>query len=147
MRRLYTCYAVKGDPLCYYVLNDSKLICGSLPNFTFNFTKETCSKLLRYSRTQVKLSLEGVARGDEISSVNNLYRGIRSFIRSKCCSKGNIPLSDGEVMECCKTIRNDELCELFSRVRDLRKNREPVTYWTIRRFMRVVEGEIGSRED
>lgn len=95
----------------------------------------------------MKLSLEGVARGDEISSVNNLYRGIRSFIRSKCCSKGNIPLSDGEVMECCKTIRNDELCELFSRVRDLRKNREPVTYWTIRRFMRVVEGEIGSRED
>ncbi|BBL47505.1 hypothetical protein [Metallosphaera sedula] len=130
-----------GDPLCYYVLNDSKLICGSLPNFTFIFTDKTCSKLLRYSRTQAKMSLEGIARRDEISSVNNLYRGIRSFIRSKCCTKGKIPLSDEEVIACCKGIGNDEICELFSKVRELRRNREPVTYWTIRRFVKIMEVE------
>lgn len=87
------------------------------------------------------MSLEGIARRDEISSVNNLYRGIRSFIRSKCCTKGKIPLSDEEVIACCKGIGNDEICELFSKVRELRRNREPVTYWTIRRFVKIMEVE------
>ncbi|WP_252896820.1 hypothetical protein [Metallosphaera hakonensis] len=130
-----------GEPLCYHLLYDSRIICGKIPDIHFKTTHTTCQKLLQYSRSQAKLSLGGLARQDEISSTNNLYRGIRSYIMSQCCKDGVIPLSDSEVMECCRSRIGGEVCELFATTRDLRRNKKPVTYWTVRRFVTILEKE------
>ncbi|AEB94947.1 hypothetical protein [Metallosphaera cuprina] len=129
----------RGEPLCYYALYDSKVVCGSLPNVKFVSSELTCNELDRLSRAQLKLSLEGIARSDEISSINNLYRGIRSYIRGSCCKRGKIPLSDVEVLECCKESLDPEVCDLFFKVKEMRIKREPVSYWTVRRFLKYLE--------
>ncbi|QKQ99114.1 hypothetical protein GWK48_00715 [Metallosphaera tengchongensis] len=131
-----------GDPLCYFILYDSKVICGSLPSVQFKKSDSTCKKLLDYSRAQLRISAEGYMRGDEVSALNYLFRSVRSFIRAKCCLAGSIPVSNQQVMECCKERVQNEVCDIFSTTVSLRKDKSPVNLTLINNFKKILDNSF-----
>ena len=128
-----------GEPLCYYLLYDSKLVCGSLEGFRFNKTNVTCLRLLYYSKSLVKIAIEGFLRGDQVSSVLNSYRSVKSYLRYRCCERGEIPLSDEEVMKCCNNI-GGEMCDLFLKIVRSRRDGTPVGFSVVKKVREITLG-------
>jgi isoleucyl-tRNA synthetase len=124
-------YCKTGDPLCYYIIYDSKVICGTLPEVSFNFTNETCEKLKLYAISNFTLSMQGMLRNDEISSLENSYKSIRNLVRwLSCINKKKIPLRNSEILNEAKEI-DEELLQIFKDLVHMRKNKIKITLYQI----------------
>lgn len=132
----------KGDIICYYILYDSKLICGELPKVNFAINDNTCEQLKKSSLTFIKLSLEAFNRNDEISTLENAYRAIRSLIQYiSCTSLRKIPTSNAEIKETCLKL-NLNFCKELDNLILLRNIKSPLAPWVLNRIYNIVNSTI-----
>lgn len=135
-----------GDPLCYYIIYDSKTICGKFPNgITFRITDKTCEKLKKAVIPLILNGIQGFFRYDELSAINNMYRATKLLIRWKTCEVNKtIPLSDEETIKSCETL-SLSLCEKFKELVRLRKLKLSITEWDISEVIRLASKELNER--
>ncbi|WP_240931151.1 hypothetical protein [Acidianus sulfidivorans] len=134
----------KGDPICYYILYDSKVICGELPKVDFLITDYTCQRLEKSAKSYLKLSYEAYYRQDEIGALVNAVRALRSLIQFKACKnkKERIPISDSELENVCKEL-NLNYCDSLSDLLHLKKHKLPITLFSINKIYDIINSEIG----
>lgn len=133
----------RGDPICYYVLYDSNVICGQFPsNLNFNLTSLTCERLKRAILSFLSLSISAFFRNDEISTVVNSFRAIRNTIQWKSCTLDkSIPIKISELKEKCKKL-NMSLCNEFSDIVLIKKLKAPLSMWSLDRVTDVICKEL-----
>jgi hypothetical protein len=131
-----------GDIICYYVLYDSKLICGELPKVEFTINDNTCERLKMSSSSFIKLSFEAFKRNDGIGTLENAYRAIRSLIQYiSCSSLRKIPISNSEIKETCIKL-NLNFCKEFDNLILLRNMKSPLTPWALNRVYNIINSQI-----
>ncbi len=127
----------EGDPICYYILNDSRLLCGEV-RVNFVKTPRTCERLRMQIPIFLKMSIEGYKRGDEASAVNNAFKSFRSLIQWKECQVSDkIPLSKEELRNACRDLKLE--CDVFEDLLVLRETRTPITVWAIDKLYKVLK--------
>jgi hypothetical protein len=127
----------EGDPICYYLLMDSKVVCGDL-KANFVKTPYTCERLRKQIPSFLKMSIEGYKRGDEVSALNNAYKSFRSLIQwKKCLVSDNIPLSRADLEESCRELGLE--CDVFEDLLRLRDTKTPITIWSINKLYNVLK--------
>lgn len=125
-------FCEQGEPLCYYILYDSKLICGSLPRLEFRITERTKNVLRNNIISYYTLGVNAILRNDEISELNNFYRAVRALIRFISVERsGIIPLRDKDIINYCKVQGLKDICELFELISNSRKNRLKLSNYVI----------------
>ncbi|ARM76057.1 hypothetical protein [Acidianus manzaensis] len=133
---------LKGDPICYYILYDSKIVCGELPKVDFIFTDYTCERLEKSAKSYLKLSYDAYFRQDEVGSLVNSVRALRSLIQFKSCKdKKIIPISDKDVEKTCNEL-NLKYCDSLSDLLHLKKSKLPITLWSINKLYDIISSEI-----
>ncbi len=133
-----------GDIICYYILYDSKLICGELPEVKFSITESTCERLKMSSLSFIKLSYEAFKRNDEVSTLENAYRALRSLIQYiSCHSLNKIPISNAEIKDTCSKL-NLNFCKEFDNIVFMRNMKSPLTLWTLNRIYDIINSQIKS---
>ncbi len=126
----------EGDPLCYYIIFDSKIVCGSI-NATFVKTQKTCERLQKQVISFLQMSIEGFFRGDQISSLSNAYKSFRSLIQWKyCLNHDTIPLSNNDLSKACKELNIQ--CSIFDDIVNLRKMRLSITLWSLNKIYKEI---------
>ncbi|MCY0859269.1 MAG: hypothetical protein OWQ54_02440 [Sulfolobaceae archaeon] len=137
----------KGDPICYYIMYDSRTVCGSLPAYIrFNFTQLTCERLRDSVIPLILNGIQSFFRYDELSTINNLYRALRALIRWRSCEvQKSIPLSDKDVIKACEGLSLSEICEKFRDISRLRKLKITITEWDINEVTDSLSGELGEK--
>uniref|UniRef100_A0A2U9IGP5 Polymerase nucleotidyl transferase domain-containing protein n=2 Tax=Acidianus brierleyi TaxID=41673 RepID=A0A2U9IGP5_9CREN len=130
----------EGEPLCYYIIFDSKVVCGSI-NATFIKTQKTCERLKKQIVSFLQMSIEGFFRGDQISSLSNAYKSFRSLIQWKyCLTHDMIPLSNKDLDNACKELNMQ--CATFDDIVNLRKVRMPITLWSLNKIYKEINSQI-----
>ncbi|BDC19418.1 hypothetical protein [Acidianus sp. HS-5] len=131
-----------GDVICYYILHDSRLICGELPKVEFSISNNTCERLKLSSSSFIKLSYEAFKRNDEVSTLENAYRALRSLIQYiSCNSLRKIPVSNSEIKDTCMKL-NLNFCKEFDNIIFMRNMRNPLTVWSLNRIYNIINSQI-----
>lgn len=132
----------RGDPICYYVLYDSKIICGELPRINFILTEYTCERLKKQTFSLLKISYEAYQRQDERSSLANAVRAMRSLIQFLCCEKKlKIPISNKGLRESCKEL-GLSFCDTLEELIRLKKLKIPITLTSLNKLRDIILSNI-----
>ncbi|MEM3911651.1 MAG: hypothetical protein QXE55_05080 [Saccharolobus sp.] len=134
----------KGDPICYYLLYDSNIICGKFPeNLVFKLTPFTCERLRKAIFTFLSLAISAYLRLDEISLSSNSFRAMRNLIQWKSCIKdSSIPIKISDLRNKCKEL-NMMICNEFSDVILSRKLRSSIPFIGLEKIVNNVFKELG----
>ncbi|WP_291764753.1 hypothetical protein [Caldivirga sp. UBA161] len=66
-----------GDPLCIWLIRDSRIICGSPPEFKFNVTTWTIDAIRQLILNNMALLYENILLGNSTWALNNAYHAIK----------------------------------------------------------------------
>ncbi|WP_338601980.1 hypothetical protein V6M85_01245 [Sulfolobus tengchongensis] len=122
----------KGDPLCYYLLYDSNVICGEFPrNVKFNLNNFTCERIRRSIFAFLSLAVSAFFRQDEISALSNSFRALRNVIQWKSCTNLNkIPIRINDLKDKCEELKLS-ICNEFSDIILVRRMKEALSLWSL----------------
>jgi len=134
----------EGDPICYYALYDSNVICGEFPfNIRFNLSKFTCERIRKAILPFLSLSITAFIRQDEISTVENSFRALRNLVQWKSCeSNGYIPIKVEEIKETCTRL-SVKICNELSDIVLVRKLKSPLSLWSLDKIVEGICNELG----
>lgn len=132
----------KGDPICYYLLYDSKIICGELPRTTFKLSDYTCERLKKETISFLKISYEAYIRQDEKSALLNAARALRSLVQFKSCQhKVKIPISNKELKESCKKLGLN-FCDALEQILEMKKLKIPISLGSISKIRDIISSNL-----
>jgi len=133
----------KGDPICYYLLYDSNVVCGQFPeNVKFNLNNFTCERIRKSIFSFLSSAVSGFLRQDEISAVSNSFKAFRSVIQWRSCvNLKTIPLGNNELKNRCKEL-NLSVCNEFSDIVLVRRMKAPLSLWSLDRIVEAICSEI-----
>lgn len=66
-----------GDPLCLWIIGDSRLLCGKLPDVKFTVTTWTLNSIKQRALDNVALMYENLIMGNSTWSLNNAYHAVK----------------------------------------------------------------------
>ena len=107
---------IYGDPLCIWVMWDSRLICGSLPRLKFTETTWTLDSLRQIILNNVALMYEDMLLGNNAWASNWAYHAVKDSLIMMNPTIGN--LSDFNLMN---AYKGSELARLLGELRVLRR--------------------------
>ncbi|QGA69298.1 hypothetical protein [Sulfolobus sp. E11-6] len=133
----------KGDPICYYLLYDSNVICGQFPkNLKFNLNNFTCERIRKSIFSFMSSAVTSFFRKDEISTISNSFKALRSIIQWKSCiNLKNIPLKNDELKNRCREL-NLSVCNEFSDIVLIRRMKAPLSLWSLDKIVEVTCSEF-----
>jgi len=103
-----------GDPLCIWLVKDSKVLCGSLPELKFIVTTWTIDSIRQLILNNVALMYENVILGNSSWALNNAYYAVKLTIILRIIDSPTL-----RDLELAKLI-NGGLSKLLLRLHDLR---------------------------
>ncbi|KUO86605.1 MAG: hypothetical protein AT709_01260 [Caldivirga sp. MG_3] len=103
-----------GDPLCIWLVKDSKVLCGSLPELKFIVTTWTIDSIRQLILNNVALMYENVILGNSSWALNNAYYAVKLTIILRVIDSPTL-----RDLELAKLI-NGGLSKLLLRLHDLR---------------------------
>ncbi|ABW02586.1 hypothetical protein [Caldivirga maquilingensis] len=105
-----------GDPLCIWLIKDSKVICGSSPELKFNVTTWTIDTIKQLILNNMALLYENLLLGNLTWALNNAYHAVKLTAIYKTIDEPTL-----DDLELVRRI-NGELSTLLLRLHELRLN-------------------------
>ncbi len=103
-----------GDPLCIWLVKDSKVVCGSLPELKFNVTTWTIDTIRQLILNHMALLYENLLLGNLAWSLNNAYHAVKLTAIYRTIDE---PILDDELLA---GKLNGDLSTLLLRLHNLR---------------------------
>jgi len=131
-----------GDPLCYYVLYDSKVLCGSLPRVSFKLTDGTCRKLRDQAINSFCFAIESHFRSDELNSVRYAFKAIKLSVSYRVCrDKNRVIVSNDEAESSCKEL-NLAGCSEMKDLLMMMRLKLKLTTWALDRIAQALSNNL-----
>jgi len=131
-----------GDPLCYYVLYDSKVLCGSLPRVSFKLTDGTCRKLRDQAINSFCFAIESHFRSDELNSVRYAFKAIKLSVAYRVCrDKNRVIVSNDEAESSCKEL-NLAGCSEMKDLLMMMRLKLKLTTWALDRIAQALTNNL-----
>ena len=133
----------KGDPICFYVLKDSRVLCGELPNFEFRMNEGTCGKVREQALSFYSSSVESHFRTDEVNSLKYALKALKSSIMYAVCEREReLFVSYDDLRRRCKAL-NLKGCEELSELNLMLRAKLHLTTWALDRIAEAISANVG----
>ncbi|MGC9104966.1 MAG: nucleotidyltransferase domain-containing protein [Thermoprotei archaeon] len=132
-----------GDPLCFYVLKDSTVLCGSLPGFEFRVQDSTCAKIKAQAVNSYCYAIESHFRTDELNSVRYAFKALKYSVAYRACIEKRVVFaSNDEAYRLCREL-NLRGCDELKELQLMTRLRLQITTWALDKIAKALSENLG----